>query len=133
MVNLLRVVDFMHTNFPEPNPGWMKQIDNYLSENSCSLAERIFLIKLILNRPAIFDKADVWAKHLLTYLSAKTNGGKFIHYFYRDTLKLYIKFLPQLRETRPDTEQINAVIMKLVRALPFESIDVYTDNIDMLE
>jgi len=94
MLNLLRVVDFMHKMFLDPQPTWMKPIDNYLSDSNCSLAERIFLIKLILNRPTIFFQADIWAKHLLYYLSLKQNGGKFIHYFFRDALKRFITFLP---------------------------------------
>lgn len=95
MVNLLRVIDFLHTTFPEPVPGWMKPIDMYLMGN-ISLAERILLIKLILNRPNIFTQADLWTKHLLAYLSDKQTGGKFIHYFYRDALKQFINFLPKM-------------------------------------
>lgn len=133
MINLLRVVDYLSTTFPDPTPTWMKPIENYLSSYNISLAERILLIKLILNRPSIFNQSSIWAGHLLNYLSLKQTGGKFIHYFYRDTLKRYIKFLPDLTELKPDISQINTVIMKLIRALPHDNADVYVDNVYMLE
>jgi hypothetical protein len=132
MVNLLRVVDFMNSTFPDAIPSWMKPIENHLSSYNISLAERILLIKLILNRPNIFNQPFVWASHLLNYLALKQTGGKFIHYFYRDTLKRYIKFLPDLAELKPDISQINTVIMKLIRALPHDNADVYVDNVYML-
>ncbi len=97
MVNLLRVVDFLANTFPDPVPGWMRPIENYLQSFDISLGERILLIKLILNRPNIFNQPGMWASHLLYYLAQKQTGGKFIHYFYRDALKRYLKFLPDLK------------------------------------
>lgn len=93
MINLLRVVDFLNSTFPEVYPGWMMPIENYLSRN-ISLAEKLLILKLILNRPNIFNQAIVWSKHLLSYLALKVNGGKSVHYFYRDVLKSFLKFLP---------------------------------------
>lgn len=133
MVNLLRVVDFLTNTFPEPTPSWMAPIDKRLDSTNPSLAERILLIKLLLNRPNVFNQANVWAKHLLNYLAEKQTGGKYIHYFYRDTLKRYIKFLPDLTEEKPEISKINAVIMKIVKALPHENVNVYIDNVDMLD
>ena len=94
MVNMLRLVDFLNITFPDPVPGWMGAISRYLSKEGISLGERILLIKLILNRPEIFSQPMLWAPHLLDYLALKDTGSKFIHYFYRDTLKRYIQMLP---------------------------------------
>lgn len=131
MINLLRVIDFLHSNFAEAVPGWMKPIDTYLTGN-ISLAERILLIKLVINRPNIFNQADIWAKHLLFYLCEKQTGGKFIHYFYRDVLKQFINFVPLMKTEKPDPILVSKVVIKLIRSLPYEDINVYTDNIDML-
>lgn len=69
MMNLLRVVDFLTTTFPETHPTWMRPIEAYLSNPNITLAETILILKLILNRPNIFHQADVWAKPLLNYLA----------------------------------------------------------------
>ena len=37
MVNMLRLVDFLNTTFPEPIPGWMGAISRYLSKEGISL------------------------------------------------------------------------------------------------
>ena len=96
MINLLRLVDFLNSTFPDPRPIWMIPIVNHLANSQTSLAERVLLIKLLLNRPNIFNQPAIWAKHLLYYLSLEKNGAKFIHYFYRDTLKRYLIFYPNL-------------------------------------
>ena len=98
MVNMLRVVDFLNKTFPDPMPTWMGAISNYLSKDTISLAERILLLKLILNRPAIFNQPMLWAPHLLNYLSLPNTGSKYIHYFYRDALKRYLQLLPNYLE-----------------------------------
>ena len=69
MVNLLRVVDHLNNTFPGPLPSWMGSISNYLSKANISLAERTLLLKLILNRPNIFNQPKLWVPHLLNYLS----------------------------------------------------------------
>lgn len=93
MINLLRVIDFMHEKFYDGTlPGWMKPIYDELSTEGCPLAIRILLTKLVVNRPGIFTQG-IWPEVLLRYLTLKENGGKFIHYYFRDTLKHYLSFL----------------------------------------
>ena len=101
MLKLLRVVDYLNATFPDPSPSWMGSISNYLGKPNISLAERILLIKLILNRPNLFTQASMWAPHLLNYLSLPNTGSKFVHYFYRDALNRYIQLLKKLPEDEP--------------------------------
>jgi hypothetical protein len=69
----------------------------------------------------------------LNYLSFTKTGSKFIHYFYRDALKRFLKFLPELVNVKPDINKINIVVMKIVKSLPHDNVRVFSDNIDMLE
>jgi hypothetical protein len=93
MINLLRVVDYLHVSFYDgTQPGWMGPIYKELDREDCPLSLRLFLIKLIINRPNIFTQ-HVWASVLIKYLVLAENGGKFIHYFYRDAIKLLINFV----------------------------------------
>jgi hypothetical protein len=48
----------------------MKPLHDELSSESCPLAIRILLTKLILNRPLIFSQT-IWAEVLLRYLALK--------------------------------------------------------------
>ena len=103
MVNLLRVIDHLHSKFFDgTQPGWMKPLYEELCSDDCPLAIRILLTKLILNRPNIFTQA-IWAEILLKYLILPENGAKYIHYFYRDAVKQYIGFL----RMRNPAESIN--------------------------
>ena len=134
MINLLRVVDYLNSTFPDPRPSWMGPISLYLQKETISLAQRILLIKLILNRPNIFNQRMMWAPHLLNYLSLDYTGSKYIHYFYRDALKRYIQMLPDfLQEETPDLEKLNKVIQKLVACLPHQNMNAYFDNVTMLQ
>ena len=132
MMNLLRVVDFLHAHFPEDFPCWMRPIEEYLSSGRASLAEMVLILKLALNRPAVFHQ-EAWAKHLLHYLAIPNNGADFIHYFHRDVLKRYLKFLPALTLDAVDTFKINHAIQRSVRCLPHKNPYIFSDNIDLLE
>jgi len=69
MVNLLRVVDFLHENFYDgKTPIWMKSIYEELVNDQTKISVRILLTKLIINRPNIFSQ-ETWAQCLIIYLS----------------------------------------------------------------
>ena len=93
MVNLLRVIDYLYGKFFDGNkPGWMNPIYAELEKDSCPLALRIFLTKLIINRPNIFAQLE-WGEILLKYMSLNENGGKFLHYYFRDAIKMFLTFV----------------------------------------
>jgi hypothetical protein len=133
MTNLLRVIDHLKNNFNDDGslPSWMKPIIDKLDQQDCPLSIRIFLTKLIINRPNVFTQ-ETWAKHLLTYLALDQNGGKFIHYYFRDVAKLLIKFIKIENGYKPDPQIANKIIHKIIKALPHENNFIYSDNIDIL-
>lgn len=60
MINLLRVIDYMHAKFYDgTQASWMKPIYEELVSDMCPLSTRILLTKLIINRPNIFTQA-IW-------------------------------------------------------------------------
>lgn len=131
MINLLRVIDFMHEKFYDGTlPGWMKPIHDELSGDNCPLAVRILLTKLIINRPKIFTQT-IWAEILLKYLNLKQNGGKFIHYYFRDVLKHYLSFISASYKPQ-NMGQINQLAMKVIKALPHQNLYIYNDNMEIL-
>ncbi len=72
MINVLRVVDYMWKEFYDGStPNWMKPIYDELISDDTSLSVRIFLTKVILNRPEIFSQATMWGQCLIKYLSLK--------------------------------------------------------------
>lgn len=132
MMNMLRVVDFLSANFPEDFPSWMRPIEQHLARPEVSLAERVLLLKLLVNRPSVFHQ-QVWARHMLYYLASEPNGGDFIHYFHRDVLKRFLKYLPALALDDNMTFLLNQAVQRSVRSLPHHNPYIFSDNIDLLE
>jgi hypothetical protein len=123
MVNLLTVIDHMHTYFSDGGmPQWMESIYEELTSETLPIAVRVFLIKLILNRPNIFTQ-EIWMTELLKYLGLKDNGSKAFHYFYRDH-KMGYKSEGRLSST---------AVNKMIRMLPHENGDLFTYNVELFE
>jgi hypothetical protein len=72
MVNMLRVIDYMYGEFYDGStPTWMKPIYDELIQEDVVLSVRIFLTKLMLNRPEIFNQAAMWGQCIVKYLCLK--------------------------------------------------------------
>jgi hypothetical protein len=68
---------------------------------------------------------------LFKYLLLKENGGKFIHYFFRDVIRHYLTFVKN--GYKPDKiSDANIVLMKVIRALPHQKNFIYNYNIDIM-
>lgn len=66
-------------------PPWMSNLYEEIKKESCSLAVRIFIIKIVLNKSSVFEKYSTqWFDVLVDYARLKDNGSKFFHYFLRD-------------------------------------------------
>ena len=68
-------------------PLWMSNVLQEIQNPQCCLAVRVFIIKIVLNRPEYFEKyCEIWFDVLLDYccLESKLSGGKGFHYFLRD-------------------------------------------------
>lgn len=54
-------------------------------KEGCSLAVKIFIIKVVINKSSIFEKyMTQWFDVLVDYSRLKENGSKYFHYFLRD-------------------------------------------------
>ena len=90
----LRVVDYLDKTFrpvptaegaPRPLPSWMSEMLQKLSDAATPLNVRLFLTKVILNRPAVFrPHCGTFLGPLLRLAVAPDNGGSGFHYFLRD-------------------------------------------------
>jgi hypothetical protein len=127
MINLLTVIDHMHSHFPDGGTSqWMEPIYEELTSDTLPIAVRVFLIKLILNRPNIFTQ-EIWMTELLKYIGLKDNGSKGFHYFYRDVVKQILTFhkMGYKSEGRLPSNAIN----KMIRMLPHENSYLFTYNV----
>ena len=69
---------------------------------------------------------------LLKYMSLNENGGKFLHYYFRDAIKIFLTFIE--KDFKPENiDDISKLISKIIRTLPHEDNMIYSDNIDVLE
>ena len=86
---MVRLIDFLNDNFGKSTgneiPGWVNMIHR-LFEDHKELNQRLFLLRLILNRSSIFKNYRAYFnQYLLDYASMTTkNGGTGLHYFLRD-------------------------------------------------
>ena len=92
MKPLLYVLDRLHKlGIPAgPMPQWMQMLHGDLSNPACSLPARLFIIKLVLNRPDIFQPWAVdWFEPIAKTMGCNENGGVGFHYFLRDVATLF--------------------------------------------
>lgn len=63
----------------------MSRLYQEVTKPNCSLGARIFIIKIVINKSAIFEKFSAqWFDVLVDYSKLKDNGAKFFHYYLRD-------------------------------------------------
>jgi len=73
-----------------PMPQWMQMLHGDLSNPASSLPVRLFLIKLVLNRPDLFEPWAVdWFEPIARTMGCAENGGVGFHYFLRDVATLF--------------------------------------------
>jgi len=96
MLKILKVLDSLEQKFSEKwsdeeMPKWMKNLHgDYPALNKSA---KLFVLKLIINRPEIFQPyANYWFEYLAEYAISKDTGGKGLHYFLRDICSVLIRF-----------------------------------------
>lgn len=92
MKPLLEVIEKMEVSFGGSldMPQWMQCIHSDLCNQYTYLSVKLFIIKIILNRPKTFAKwADSWIGPICTLMSGN-NGGIGFHYFLRDVATLFL-------------------------------------------
>lgn len=59
--------------------------------NTKFLNVRVFILKLLINNPEIFEPyAQYWILPICDYITGKQKNGKGFHYFHRDLITLLI-------------------------------------------
>jgi DNA-dependent protein kinase catalytic subunit len=95
MRNILDVIDTMQSKFSGnwregEVPLWMQKLKDSYSESE-QLTVKLFILKIIVNRPKVFYKyGEFWFDVMGEYVISKENGGKGFHYFLRDICSFFI-------------------------------------------
>ena len=98
MQALLSVLDTMEEKFagawrPDEMPLWMQALHSEAARRETPLNVRLFFVKLVVNRPRLFEPyAADWLEPLCLYLAERNSGGKGFHYFSRDLLTLLLNW-----------------------------------------
>ena len=124
MKPLLEVIEKMDQLFNESldMPQWMQCLHSDLSNQFNYLSIKLFIIKIIINRPHTFSRwKDLWIGPISNVMVGN-NGGVGLHYFLRDVATLFLydwdgvniagrereasKFLNQLVKVGADTNKL---------------------------
>ncbi|CAG9330104.1 unnamed protein product [Blepharisma stoltei] len=136
MKPLLEVIEKMEMLFSETwgndMPQWMQCLHGDLCNPNNSLSVKLFLIKIILNRPKTFEKwGDQWFEPICNTMTLPNNGGTGFHYFLRDVACLLLyeweKLIPVGKE-RSATKFVNY----LIRVAADTSKSVLESNLDII-
>jgi len=145
MRSVLRLVDFLSSRFGETPSVFPNLTKNLLAEAErvgCPLAVKVFLIKVVLNRPAAFrSEAASWVAVLVDYASLAENGGQGFHYFLRDVCTTMIDWWamnPELGERLGYQEQseqkkrLCAVLNRLIPLCASDNTELFRTNVAIL-
>lgn len=114
LVSLLDRMEMMFKDTWHDMPQWMQLLQSDLSNPAHNLSIKIFIIKLILNRPKLFQRWSLeWFEAIVSVMCSPKNGGVGFHYFLRDVCTLFLydwdNFYPLSKE-RQATSFINYLI-----------------------
>ena len=137
MVTVLRVIDYMtvkfiHPSSSSPMPGWMAQIHDSLNNVHSAITGRLFLVKLLMNRPAVFMPyaASHWITPIMaTLLEVEEPFGssRGMHYFLQDTCELLLMWhAPPPADSLVLAEQFLDLVLK---ATPHPSGPILRRNV----
>jgi hypothetical protein len=97
METMLIILDHLYkknlalNSYTSAMPPYIQEILSELKREDCSLNMKIFFIKIIINKPEIFEPyLQQFLLPLIKYSCDKNNGGKGFHYFLRDVATLII-------------------------------------------
>jgi hypothetical protein len=114
LVSLLDRMEILFKGTWFEMPQWMQILHADLSNPTHSLSVKIFIIKLILNRPRVFERWGIeWFEPIVSVICSPKNGGVGFHYFLRDICTLFLydweNFYPNTKE-RQATHFLNHLI-----------------------
>jgi DNA-dependent protein kinase catalytic subunit len=117
MSSILNIIDYLSKSFKTDKdmPSWMIEIHNKFANDETHLNVKIFLAKIIINRPSIFEP---YANRFFVPLIklAYSNWVAGIHYFTRDIIILLLKWKnvmpPDTIEGRELASTLTSYLMK---------------------
>ena len=137
MQGILFALDVMNQQFsnewkPDVMPAWMQNIYNdYKSLNNSA---KLFVLKLIINRPNLFHNyASYWFEYLAEYMISKDTGGKGLHYFLRDIWTVLINFSDKFNYENENTAKYwNEILNWLIKYSADKRRLIFTHNISII-
>ena len=143
---ILKVIDSLSEKFSQDwdqsttdatMPGWMQKLyDSYTSVDGSELnfSAKIFILKLMVNRPHIFQPyANQWFSLLTDYILLKDTGGKGFHYFIRDICTILINFSDSINLKKSETQKrCNDVLNCLIKFAADKRKLIFTHNINII-
>lgn len=143
MFSILETLSMLFVKFPPINnalPGFLQPIYSELMRKELHMNIRIFLLKILLNKPEIINcYGPTFFPLFITYLSEKSTGGKGFHYFFRDiattTIDIFNKnnfsqLFPSGMGNR-EKELLCKIINNMLKIAPDENKDVFRSNLDI--
>eukprot|EP01105_Mastigella_eilhardi_P003802 TRINITY_DN1496_c0_g1_i7.p1 TRINITY_DN1496_c0_g1~~TRINITY_DN1496_c0_g1_i7.p1 ORF type:complete len:3703 (-),score=882.72 TRINITY_DN1496_c0_g1_i7:1157-12265(-) len=135
---MLKLVDHITTKFkyaPGEVPKWMTELNNKFCSPSTHENVKLFILKLIINRPSVFEHwANMWLHPIVEFVISPVCGTGF-HYFLRDTCVLILRWLhfKKLTISHEDTAALSDFINHLFRCTPFPKRAVLRSNLDIIK
>jgi len=108
---VLKVLQHLHTNVSPPKagekmPSWMQELFDKISARETHINVRLFIAKLIINRPHVFEPyGDSWWKPLATLIVDSPSFGSGINYFVQDLCILLLTWAGKKDEPAATSEK----------------------------
>jgi DNA-dependent protein kinase catalytic subunit len=139
MTTVLRTIEYLTSTFKAPDqnvmPSWMQEIHKKLDDDDTHPNARIFLAKIIVNRPSIFEPyASTLFAPLVKLATSKDNGGSGIHYFLRDIIVLLLRWKDMMPPDTFEGRQIaSSLVAHLMKHCAHQKRSVLRSNLEMLK
>lgn len=133
MKPLLEVIEKMESLFMNPTemPQWMQCLHTVLSDPFSYTSVKLFIIKIILNRPKSFENwSNLWIAPICTTMQGK-NGGKGLHYFLRDTCTLLLYDWEEVQILNKEKE-CGKFLNYLIKVAADTNIQIFESNIQLI-
>ena len=131
---LLEVIEKMDCLFNDyvEMPQWMQCLHSALMDTNYCLAIKLFVIKVIINRPKSFEKwANLWIGPICVVMSGK-NGGKGFHYFLRDVCTLMLFEWKQVHIQGKEKE-LSKFLNYLIKVSADTSPKIFESNLQLIQ
>jgi DNA-dependent protein kinase catalytic subunit len=134
MPTFIKIIDHLTLTFPKENdnkmPEWMKELHNKANNDETHVNIKLFIIKIILNRPKIFEKyLEDWFRIMID--TCLLTGNE-INYFIRDVSLTLIEynFVPK---SKVDINSLNKLFSHLLKSCTNENKFIFISNLELIK